>query len=174
MDIIKRIKEFDPLLKMADHTDVKVAEGPVTLREFIASMLSYHPWWMALLFRIREIFVGLFGLVRHDIPEKFPGLRPEDVPLFPGETAVFFKVLFAKDGEYWLGETPDDKHLTAYFGVVVEPLKEKINRFHVITIVRYKHWTGPVYFNLIRPFHHLVVRRMMKAGIRCNKKPLNP
>jgi hypothetical protein len=174
MDRIVKIKEFEPLLETADHTDVKVTEGQATLRQFIAAMLSYYPWWIALLFRIREIFVRLFGLVRHEKPEEFLGLRPEDVPLTPGETATFFTVRFAKDGEYWLGETPDDKHLTAYFGVVVEPVKEKINRFHVITIVRYTHWTGPVYFNLIRPFHHLVIRRMMKAGIRCNKKPFKP
>ncbi|WP_422698682.1 DUF2867 domain-containing protein [Desulfosarcina cetonica] len=32
--------------------------------------------------------------------------------------------------------------------------------------MRYRNWTGPVYFNLIRPFHHLVVREMMKAGAR--------
>jgi hypothetical protein len=32
-------------------------------------------------------------------------------------------------------------------------------------VVHYKHWTGPVYFNLIRPFHHLVVSRMARAGL---------
>ncbi|NQY75258.1 MAG: DUF2867 domain-containing protein [Candidatus Margulisbacteria bacterium] len=28
------------------------------------------------------------------------------------------------------------------------------------------HWTGPIYFNLIRPIHHLVVTKMAKAGVR--------
>ncbi|MCP5103876.1 MAG: DUF2867 domain-containing protein, partial [bacterium] len=41
---------------------------------------------------------------------------------------------------------------------------------HVVTIVHYKHWTGPVYFNLIRPFHHLVIRRMMKAALKNSGK----
>lgn len=166
MDYITNIKEFGPLLETPNHTDVKMTEGEVNLSEFIASMLSYRPWWIRFLFRIREIFVRILGLVRHEIPEKFPVLRPEDIPFTPGETVAFFTVCFSKEGEYWVGETPEDKHLTAYLGVVMEPLKEKINRFHVITIVRYIHWTGPVYFNLIRPFHHLVVRRMMKAGVR--------
>ncbi|UCD31297.1 MAG: DUF2867 domain-containing protein [Desulfobacterales bacterium] len=39
------------------------------------------------------------------------------------------------------------------------------NRFYVMTTVFYKHWTGQVYFNLIRPFHHLVVARMAKSGL---------
>ena len=39
------------------------------------------------------------------------------------------------------------------------------NRYYVVTAVNYKHWTGPVYFNLIRPFHHLVVSRMAKHGV---------
>ena len=72
----------------------------------------------------------------------------------------------AKENVYWVAETPEDKHLKAYFGVVVEKLSDSITRFHVFTTVRYIHWTGPVYFNLIRPFHHLVVSSMMKAGIR--------
>ncbi|MCP4630164.1 MAG: DUF2867 domain-containing protein [bacterium] len=41
----------------------------------------------------------------------------------------------------------------------IRSLDSKTNRFYVITVVHYKHWTGPVYFNLIRPFHHLVVSR---------------
>jgi hypothetical protein len=37
-------------------------------------------------------------------------------------------------------------------------------RFHVVTIVHYRRWTGPVYFNVIRPFHHLVVYQMAKSA----------
>jgi len=39
-------------------------------------------------------------------------------------------------------------------------------RFHIGTAVHYHNWAGPVYFNVIRPFHHIVVSQMMKAGIR--------
>ena len=163
---ISKIKELKPLLEGSDYSDIKVVQGQASLREFIAAMLSYFPWWIALLLRIRKIFVRIFGLVRHRKPEKLPGLHPEDVPFTANDTAAFFIVRSAKEGEYWITETPEDKHLRAYLAVIVEPLKENINRFHVMTIVHYKHWTGPVYFNLIRPFHHLVVRRMMRAGLK--------
>jgi hypothetical protein len=50
---------------------------------------------------------------------------------------------------------------------VAEPLANDLIRYYIVTIVHYLHWTGPVYFNLIRPFHHLVVARMARAGARC-------
>lgn len=168
--VYTKIKELKPLLDTADHTDVKVAEGHADMREFIAAMLNYHPWWISILFRIRAVLVRILGLVKHSIPGKVTPLRPEDVPLTPGETAAFFIVRFAGEHSYWVAETPPDKHLGAYIAVVVEPLKENVNRFFVITIVFYKHWTGPVYFNLIRPFHHLVIRRMMRAALKHRKK----
>lgn len=31
---------------------------------------------------------------------------------------------------------------------------------HVVTVVHYRNWKGPLYFNLIRPFHHLVLGGM--------------
>ncbi|WP_218919788.1 DUF2867 domain-containing protein [Streptosporangium roseum] len=54
-----------------------------------------------------------------------------------------------------------ESHLTACLAVVAEP-----GRFHVVTVVKYHRWTGPVYFNAIRPFHHLVVLGMARAGVR--------
>jgi hypothetical protein len=50
--------------------------------------------------------------------------------------------------------------------VAREWLGDGVNRFHVATVVNYCHWTGPVYFSVVRPFHHLVVRQMMRAAAR--------
>jgi hypothetical protein len=94
-----------------------------------------------------------------------PALHPEDVSFSPGDQVSFFTVRSGREEIFWVSETPDDRHLKAYFGVVKEPLDDSVSRFHVITSVYYKHWTGPVYFNLIRPFHHLVVARMARHGL---------
>jgi len=93
----------------------------------------------------------------------------EDISFTPGEQVTFFIVRRAREGNFWISETPDDKHLRAYFGVVQEPSSHSLNRFYVITTVFYKHWTGLVYFNLIRPFHHLVVSQMAKCGLSNEK-----
>ena len=163
---IEEHPELAAYLDNADHVDVKTIEGDVSLRHFVAGMLSYDPWWIVLLYQLRTLRVAMLGLVKHETPAALPSLTPEKVPFEPGETASFFVVRAAKENAYWVSETPEDKHLTAFFGVVAAPSTSSLNRFHVFTSVRYLHWTGPVYFNIIRPFHHLVVSRMMKAGIR--------
>ena len=168
MSLIKQIPEMAPLLERSDVVDIKTAEGHTTLRQFIASMLSYYPWWIVLLYRFRTVVVKFLGLVKHEAPEVLPNLQAEDVSFVAGDEVTFFTVRLAKEEKYWVGETPEDKHLRAYFGVVVEPVADNRRRFHVVTIVHYKHWTGPVYFNLIRPFHHLVVSQMMRAGLACH------
>jgi hypothetical protein len=166
MNFIREIPDIAQLLKGSNYIDVKSVEGQTSLRRFIASMLSYYPGWILFLYRIRAILVKLLGLYRHPAPEALPELTSEDVSFVVGEAVTFFTVRMAKEKHYWVGETPEDKHLRAYFCVAVESLGDHGKRFHVVTIIHYKHWTGPVYFNLIRPFHHLVVGRMMRAGVQ--------
>lgn len=166
MEYILKFKELEQYFKKADYIDVKVFEGNATLRKFIASMLSYYPWWIIQLYRIRKLLVRMLGLAEHEEPKELPNLQPEEVSFAPGENATFFIVRCAKEDLYWFAETPKDKHLKAYFGVVIEPKNDDIYKFYVITTVYYKHWTGHVYFNLIRPFHHFVVSHMARAGLR--------
>ncbi len=150
------------VLDDADHVDIKVVEGAVSLPVFVAGMFSYYPGWLKNLYRIRWGFVRLLGMTQDGIPQMVR-MQPEDVPMTPGEKAAFFTVTMAEAERYWVAAA-SESHLTAYLGVVVEPLVEG-NRFYVVTIAQYHRWTGPVYFNVIRPFHHIVVRKMAEAGV---------
>ena len=154
---------FAPFLQNADHIDVKTIEGSVSLRQFLAGMIGYQPGWVTFLYGIRKVFVRLLGMRQQGMPRPLR-LTPETVPMQAGQKLSFFTTQLAKEDEYWLGEV-DDSHLRASLGVIVEPLSETQRRFHVVTIVHYHNWAGPVYFNIIRPFHHLVVGGMAKAGI---------
>lgn len=166
MNVFRKYNAFDVFFKDADHVDVKIIESDTDLRSFISGMLSYYPWWVVFLYRIREIIVSILGLTHHEKPDTLPSIKPEDLSFKPGENASFFIVRDAKEDVYWVSEAPEDKHLAAFFGVVAEKLSQNCTRYQVFTCVKYLHWTGPLYFNLIRPFHHIVVRRMMKAGIK--------
>jgi hypothetical protein len=165
---IRRLPELAVLLEHADHIDVKTVMGSVDLRTFLANMLSYQPGWMTTLFGVRAIFVRFLGMRQHGIPRRKYRryLTPENMPMQEGQSAVFFKVRMAKEEQYWIAEVKD-KHLNAILGVVVEPQPgQPQRRFHVLTVVYYRNWAGPVYFNVIRPFHHLVVGSMAVAGVR--------
>ena len=158
--------ELQAYFQNVDYIDVKTIEGEASLRCFISGMLSYCPRWILVLYQIRKPLARALGLARHEKPKVLPSLKPESLSFEPGQSASFFIVRAAKEDTYWVSETPKDKHLIAYFGVTAEDSGNRRRRFRVFTTVKFIHWTGPLYFNLIRPFHHLVVRRMMKAGIR--------
>ena len=158
-------KILQPFVNGADHVDVKRVNGDVSLDRFILGMLSYFPWWLRMLYWMRAGVANILGLRQPHPEDDWTDLIPQQVSFQPGDTVLFFKVRKAKAENYWIAETPEDKHLRAYVAVLAHRLPKGTATFHVVTVVHYKHWTGPVYFNLIRPFHHLVISRMARAGV---------
>lgn len=152
-----------PLAAHANYIDEKTIESDVPLRDFIAGFFAYYPGWVKALYAIRWGFVRLLGMKQDGVPEAV-GVAPI-IPMTAGESMSFFRVLAAQEDVYWAA-VAEDRHLKASVAIVREPLAETRSRYHVVTIVHYRHWTGPVYFNVIRPFHHLVVAGMAKAGAR--------
>jgi hypothetical protein len=169
MKIVTAVQELTaiaPLLADADHIDVKTIESDLSLSAFIAGLLSYQPAWMTFLYRLRWAFVRLLGMKQQGVPRP-TRMNPADVPWQPGEAAYFFKVVATALEQYWFAEAAE-AHLTAKLGVVAELLTAERKRFNVVTVVHYNKWIGVVYFNAIRPFHHLVVNSMMKAAVTPN------
>lgn len=158
LDLGGRFPMLVPLLRGASHVDVVTLAGDRPLREFIAAMMAYEPRWIRLLYRIRRVFVRLIGLRQEGTPVA-PRWTPAQVPMSAGEAASFFRVCAAEEERYWAVDHRE-RHLKAALCVVREE-----NHYSVVTIVHYLHWTGPVYFNVIRPFHHVVVRSMVRAGL---------
>lgn len=165
-DLFDGVPNLPALIEQANHVDVKTVESEVSLRKFLAGMFAYYPRWMKALYAIRWGFVRLLGMKQEGIPDMVR-VAPDDVPLTAGDKMAFFDVEMAAEEAYWFASAAES-HLTAHLGVVVEPLdgQNGRRRFHVLTIVHYNSWAGPVYFNVIRPFHHLVVRQMALAGAR--------
>ncbi|MEP7292033.1 MAG: DUF2867 domain-containing protein [Chloroflexota bacterium] len=160
---MKMQPEFASLFENADSIDVKTVEGTVNLRQFLAAMIAYQPGWIILLYRLRAVFVRFLGMKQEGMPHAVH-VSPEAMCFTPGEKLMFFTTRASRENEYWFGDVRD-QHLNAALGVVVERLSETKNRFHLVTIVHYNNWAGPIYFNVIRPFHHLVVGQMARAGV---------
>lgn len=161
--ILETIPPIAALAKEADVIDVKTFYSEADLRQFVAGMICHEPWWIRFLYGVRKFFVPLLGLKQAGIP-KMPKWKPADVPMQRGEMAAFFTVQAAEEDHFWLAGITDE-HLAAYLGVIADDSEPK-RRYSVITLVMYRHWTGPVYFNVIRPFHHVVVGSMGRAGAR--------
>jgi hypothetical protein len=158
------LPEIQPLLANADYIDVKTVTGNVDLRTFIAGMFNYRPAWMMSLYALRAVFVRFLGM-RQEKRGFGALLTPETVPMQVGKLAFVFTVRIAEEGRYWFADN-SDRHLKATLGVVLEPLADQQKRFYIVTVVHYHNWTGPVYLQVIKPFHHLVVISMARAGVK--------
>ncbi len=161
-EYLKQFPEITQLLHNADHVDVKTIVSRVSLREFIAGSLSYNPAWIKFLYAVRWGFVRLLGMKQNGLPPDIV-LKPEAIPMVAGGKISFWKVAAAQEDKFWFAGITE-AHLTAHLGVVAEILPDGQRRFHVVTIVHYHRWTGNIYFNVIRPFHHIVVQQMASAG----------
>jgi hypothetical protein len=164
MRYIDQIEELQVILKDADYVGVKTVEGDVTLQEFLTGMFAYRPGLIRFLYRVRSGLVWLLGIRQQPLPEMDEWI-PREVPMLSCGNIWFFSVSLAREERYWIGCCPEESHLTAFVGVVAEPLDDIRKRFHVVTIVHYKHWTGRLYFLLIRPFNWFFVNRLAQAGL---------
>ncbi|MEZ7198461.1 DUF2867 domain-containing protein [Pseudodesulfovibrio karagichevae] len=158
---IERLPGMAGLLAGADHVDVHTMDGGVTVLDLAAGVLSYRPGWMALLWRVRVWLLRCLGQGERAVPGR-ERLTTENLPLAPGEKVGFFTVVRSDGETYWIAEGKES-HLEAAMAVCGTPLPDGRTRFHAVTVVRYHNLAGRVYFNVIRPFHHLVVHAAMRS-----------
>ena len=168
----RRFPVLAELMDAADRKDVRSIDCAKPMRPFIADMTSYAPGWLRFLYWVRGGFVRLLGY-RQDFETDFPKLRPEDLSMTPGDPASFFTVHAAEEDRYWVASATDST-LTGYLAVAAEPLSDSGNegggrgltRYHVLCMAHYLHWRAHIYYNVINPFHHVVVHSMVRAGAR--------
>ncbi len=161
INAIANLPEIDALVKDADYIGLKVIESEDCLESVLSKMFSYRPALVRLLYRIRSPLVRLLGFKQDTMPQMKEWI-PDEFPMLPCGNVWFFTVQKVKNGRLWIAGCPRDRHLDADLAVVAQPISGKHNRIYIATIVRYKHWTGPVYFNVIRLFNTFLVNRMAR------------
>ncbi len=151
------VREFMP----ADYTDAYyrevVTEKTLSPDDLMIGFWTStrELWWMAALFRLRNFlvrFVGLKGEEGLDVGEFKKAIRE-------GGSYGFSSVAAKNDHETVMLLT--DKHLDAYLSVYVaeEDARKKVC---LITLVKFKQRLGRIYFFVIRPFHAIIVKSLLK------------
>lgn len=144
-------------IKSADYMDVKMVEGTASLRGFVASVLSYRPLWVQALYKVRRWTLKVMGF-EVDLTHADDVLTEETLTITPGEHATFFNVEESDGQTYWVASAPES-HLDAVLAVVAEPVDggEGVCRFHTLTTVHCHNFMGKLEYNMVRPFHHLLL-----------------
>lgn len=147
----------------ADHSDAVVCTCHTavdfTPDDIQVAFWTAMPGWVDSLMKLRNVLVRPFGLVS----DNGPGREAVERCLREGGECGFLKVL-AKSAE----ETVillADKHLDAYVSVLMGHSGD-MTTVTVITLVKYNNALGRVYFFVIRPFHNVIVRTMLRHILR--------
>ncbi|GAA4011229.1 DUF2867 domain-containing protein [Hymenobacter fastidiosus] len=134
-----------------------LAQHPVAAPAVAQLLFGQGPGWVRHLLRLRHWLVRPLGLTT------FPAtpLSP-DQPLVPGGRLGLFQVFSVADQEVVLGL--NDRHLDFRVSVWVPPTPPR--RAVVTTVVHFHNRVGRLYFAVIRPFHHLVVKALLRHALR--------
>ncbi|QUS37454.1 DUF2867 domain-containing protein [Tardiphaga alba] len=142
------LNAFLPGAQFADAFSITTDTTTLTAREAAERMLGRSPWWVEVLMKLRDAVVAPFGLktatsARHDRIEK----------------VGFFPLLSEKPQQLVAGF--NDSHLD--FRVVIDVASTGGGQcVTATTIVLMHNWLGRTYLSIIKPFHRMVVRAMLK------------
>ncbi|SHJ61629.1 Protein of unknown function [Hymenobacter daecheongensis DSM 21074] len=155
-----RLSQYFPEERYADAYAVPLAaHHPAQAPAVARLLLGQGPNWVRRLLRLRDWLVRPLGLATFPT-QAAPAPEP---PLVAGGQLGPFRVFSVEPQEVVLGQ--DDHHLDFRVSVWV-PAGAEPRRAVLSTAVRFHNRLGRVYFALIRPFHHLVVKALLRHALR--------
>lgn len=143
---------FKSLLPKIDFFDIFSTTNHVDSLELIShKIFNTTPKWVAFLFRIRNSIANIIGL-KHELPKDFN----ENFKV--GGYIKFFKIFDIKTDQVILGA--NDKHLN--FRAIITRTEDTNYNIKLTTLVEYNNNLGKIYMAIVKPFHRIVVKHMVK------------
>ncbi len=139
-----------------DYSDTYATTNHIDDLETIINLVfSDLPNWASKLMKLRNRIVKIFGLKT----EK-PAGQSSDFKV--GGYIGFFKIYDIINNEVIFGA--DDKHLNLRVSVFNS---QKTNyNIKISTLVEYNNTLGRIYMTIVRPFHHLIVKQVVKKAYK--------
>lgn len=142
-------------LSRLDYADTfSVTNHENSLEEITILVLGQAPDWIKSLFQLRNYLVRLVGIQPISKPEVIIDYKV-------GGSIVFFDIYKIENNFVLLGK--NDKHLD--FRVCISNSNEEKQNIKVTTVVQFHNAKGKLYFSVIKPFHKMIVRSMVKNAI---------
>ena len=151
--------EFKQVLSPIDFADTFSTTNEQDNIEQVTNLIFRKtPKWIDSLLLLRNMIMSLFNLKTvqpDDYNEKF----------VEGGYIRFFRIFSVSDSMVILGL--DDKHLD--FRVVIRNDRSTSYNIKVTTLVKYNKKIGQLYMTVIKPFHKIIVKSMVRNAHRVNK-----
>ena len=155
--ITTKAKEMFPDIDFSDSFSTTNKED--SIGDIANLVFNTSPKWIEVLFKIRNKIVGFIGL-KNDVPTDYKeGLEV-------GDYIKFFKIYYISENEMILGA--DDSHLN--FRAIISNVNSVEYNIRVTTLVKYNNKKGRIYMKIIKPFHRLVVMKMVSNAYKYNKE----
>ena len=132
-----------------------ISNNSMWINDLYVAIFSSAPKWVEALMRFRNRIVRVFGL-------KTEMKETPNSDFKVGDKVGIFSIYEILNNEIIAGE--DDKHLNFRVSIHRE-IKEKTT-VSVSTAVLYNNNFGKVYMTIVKPFHKLVVKSLMKKACR--------
>lgn len=139
--------DFEDTFSTTNHTD--------SLETIARLVFATMPKWVMALMNLRNQLVKFIGLT-YTKPDDYN----EDFKV--GGYMGFFKIMHLSDHEVIMGA--NDDHLNFRAIINLNP-KDQFNVF-VTTLVEYNNTTGKIYMGIVKPFHKIVVKNMVKQAYK--------
>lgn len=134
------------------------------------AFFSSGPKWIDKLFTFRNAIVKHLGL---KTPEKIIDRKKQldEFKCEVGERMGLFEVFYRDENEIIIGE--DDKHLNFRVSLYLQSAEntKQEKTLTISTVVKFHSWLGRLYFLPVKPFHSLIVPKMLKGIIKHLAKP---
>ena len=118
-----------------------ITSKTITPEMFLNMLFSKFTWWIGALLWVRNKIVSIFGLET--------GRRMTDMVIEQNETEIIIGMV--------------DKHLTFYVSLLCSPMFDNSQNFKITTVVNYNNRWGKIYFIIIKPFHKIIIRSMLRS-----------
>ncbi|AUP80675.1 hypothetical protein C1H87_18935 [Flavivirga eckloniae] len=142
--------------KRVDYSDTYSTTNHLDSLEKITNMVfANFPNWIIILMKLRNTIVKIFDLKTQKPPDYNTDFKV-------GGYVGFFKIYEIMNNEIILGA--DDKHLD--FRVSVFNSQESTHNIKVSTIVQYNKRFGKVYMTIVKPFHRLIVKQVVRRAYK--------
>lgn len=142
----------DALSHLDFHDSFATTNKVNSLNNIVLCIFGEAPKWVGRLFRLRNFIVQFIGLKTD--------FRPQEPEFIVGGHIGFFEIFSISPTEVIIGA--DDSHLN-FRASIFDSGSDDFN-IQVSTLVQYNNRLGRLYMFVIKPFHRMVVKAMIKQA----------